>query len=267
MNDINLYEQIPKDDLPVRLHYHYDCDYIYPAHWHEHTEFHFIFSGSAVLRCGDEYINLSSKDCAIINSNELHECVSGKCSYICMILPPSFLENEHVIFERIVHDEAISKIFADMVHILKDKKSRYDLHIHGLVYILLSYLLSSHVRETLTENEYITRAKKLDSINSAIKYINEHFTDDIMVDELARCSHMSRGHFSHTFKAVTGKTVKQYINELRLTKAAGLLKNTDMTVTETAICSGFSDSNYFSRLFKRTYDKTPCEYRNSFFMN
>ena len=88
-----------------------------------------------------------------------------------------------------------------------------------------------------------------------------------MLDELARCSHMSSGHFSRMFKAVTGKTVKQYINELRLSKAAGLLKNTDMTVTETAIYCGFSDSNYFSRLFKRTYDKTPCEYRNSFFMN
>ncbi|HIU57973.1 MAG TPA: helix-turn-helix transcriptional regulator [Candidatus Ornithomonoglobus merdipullorum] len=40
-----------------------------------------------------------------------------------------------------------------------------------------------------------------------------------------------------------------------------------MTVTETAICCAFFDSNYFPRLFKRTYDKTPCEYRNSFFMN
>ncbi len=72
MNDINLYEKIPKYPFPVRIAPYLRNGYKFPVHWHEHTEIHYFFKGVGRLRYGEEYFELSEGDCVIINGNELH---------------------------------------------------------------------------------------------------------------------------------------------------------------------------------------------------
>ena len=63
--------------------------------------------------------------------------------------------------------------------------------------------------------------------------------------------HVSEGRFSHLFKESAGMAPLQYINKVRLEKAANLLKRGDYTVAEVANAVGFSDYNHFGRLFRR----------------
>ena len=263
MNDPKLYEQIPKDDFPVRLHDNKNAEYLCQPHWHEHFELHFIFSGRAVLKCGNEYTELKENDCALINCNELHECVSGRCSYICLILSPSFIKNERVVFERTARDETIISLFNEILKSVRSGGQYYQMRVLGLTYILLSHLLTNYAKERLTESEYIMRSKNLDAVNLSVKYINQNYTENISSGEIADAAHLSKGYFCHIFKNVMGRSVTKYINELRLAKAAELLKSTDMNITEAALCSGFSDPNYFARVFKREFGKTPREYRTA----
>ena len=105
MNRIELYEKIPKDSFPVRITPFLDNNYKFPAHWHEHTELHYFFKGMGRLRYGEEHIELSEGDCVIINGNELHGgegSSTRKCSYLCIIIPPSFFELNHIIFEKVI---------------------------------------------------------------------------------------------------------------------------------------------------------------------
>ena len=64
------------------------------------------------------------------------------------------------------------------------------------------------------------------------------------------------------FKSSVGLTPMAYVKKLRLEKAAELLASTDMNITETAEKCGFDDPNYFARLFKKSFGKTPREFKN-----
>ena len=81
--------------------------------------------------------------------------------------------------------------------------------------------------------------------------------------ELADLIHVSEGRFSHLFKESAGMAPLQYINKVRLEKAANLLKRGDYTVAEVAAAVGFSDYNHFGRLFRRTFGCAPVEARKN----
>ena len=99
--------------------------------------------------------------------------------------------------------------------------------------------------------------KNMSRINDAIKYIEQNYTDSISTKRLAKLTNVSEGHFCHIFKEAIGKTAIEYQTNLKLNKAVDLLKTTDMTVLEIAMQCGFSDANYFVRIFKKYKNCTP----------
>lgn len=261
MNDVALYEIIPKSSFPIRLLDYSNEQYAFALHWHEHIEIHHIFSGTAVIRCADEIIELSQNDCVIINGNELHQGMGGVCSYGCIILPPSFFDDAHVVFDRTARSEAITDMFTKIYKSFREQKTEYKHEIKGYTNLLVANLIRNHTKETLSENLYLNRMQKLDKINNAVKYINENFTEKITTSKLAEMTHLSEGHFCSIFKEATGMTAKEFINELRIKKAADLISSTNMTITEAAMYSGFPDANYFTKMFKKSMGQTPSSIR------
>lgn len=263
MNDLLLYEKIPEDKFPIRLLDYTDMPYSFNAHWHEHTEIHYIFNGTAALQCGDELVELEAGDCAIINSNELHSGESGICSYGCMILPPYFFEDHWIVFERVVRSDTVSDLFARIYSALRADEYGGRLEIKGYTYLLVTHLARKWAKEVLSRSVYARRSQKQEKINTAIKYINDNFAENITTSTLSRLVHLSEGYFCNVFKETMGLTATEYINGLRVKKAADLLAATDMSVTEAALCSGFSDLNYFSRVFKKRMGFTPNSVRKN----
>jgi AraC-like DNA-binding protein len=68
---------------------------------------------------------------------------------------------------------------------------------------------------------------------------------------LAEVAGMSRFYFCHSFKEVTGQTISDYINYIRISMAESKLDNTDLSITDIALSVGFDDINYFSRVYKK----------------
>ncbi|MDD6485143.1 MAG: AraC family transcriptional regulator [Clostridiales bacterium] len=257
MNDMELYEKIPEEEFPIRLLRNPSSDFRFAPHWHEHTEIHFIFEGTARIKCADKLAVLNRRDCFIVNGNELHEGVEGNCNYGCIILPPSFFEKNHVIFKNIIRDETVSELMVSIFSEFENADEAGLLAIKGYTYLLVSHLIRCHSEKRFNESNYRRYFEKLDRINSAVKYISENYADNITTAELAGMVHMSEGHFCHVFKEVMGSTAKEYLNSIRIKKAKGLLEETAMTVTEAAYCCGFSDANYFARIFKKYEGTTP----------
>ena len=100
------------------------------------------------------------------------------------------------------------------------------------------------------------------NIDEIIKYIDEHFTDDITLMLLSKKFYIKQSYLSGLFKKKTGMNYLQYLTEKRIEKAKILLVNTNMAVYEIALETGYSDPKYFSQLFRRLTGETPQKYRN-----
>jgi transcriptional regulator GlxA family with amidase domain len=96
------------------------------------------------------------------------------------------------------------------------------------------------------------------------EHIHQHLTEDISRDIVAARASLSPGAFSRFFKTRTGKTLPQYVNELRVGRACSRLAETDDKVADIALDCGFQNLANFNRQFHRLMDASPREYRHRF---
>src|SRR3990172_12441555 len=92
--------------------------------------------------------------------------------------------------------------------------------------------------------------------------IEEQFSRELKISELARMVNVSASHLRHLFKSETGLTPTQYLKRLRMQKAQALLETTFLSVKQISNEVGFSNDTYFSREFKKTYGVAPGRYRH-----
>jgi len=98
-------------------------------------------------------------------------------------------------------------------------------------------------------------------IGAAISHLEANYQQTVAVEDLARIARMSKRSFMRTFRAATGLSPIAYLIQLRINRAAALLRSTSDTVTEIALRSGFEDSNYFARQFGKQMGLSPRRYR------
>ena len=113
-------------------------------------------------------------------------------------------------------------------------------------------------------NVLVKRGEKSnDIVESAQKYIDDNFSKDISLDDISRMMNLSPYYFSKLFKEKTGENYVEYLTRIRIERAKEMLKSPDKTMKE--ICSevGYSDPNYFSRIFKKVVGLPPTEYRET----
>ena len=94
-------------------------------------------------------------------------------------------------------------------------------------------------------------------------YFNEHYNEDISIEEYAQSRGMSVSWFLRNFKQVTMKSPMQYILSMRIDNAVSLLETTDYTVTEISTIVGYENPLYFSRIFKKQKGVSPSDYRKA----
>lgn len=99
-----------------------------------------------------------------------------------------------------------------------------------------------------------------DNIENAIRYFNEHYMEDVNVEEYAKSIYLSPCSFNRKFKQEVKITPLQYVISLRIAKAKTLLENKTYNVKQTAFAVGFKNPLYFSRLFTKHTGLSPTEY-------
>ena len=95
-----------------------------------------------------------------------------------------------------------------------------------------------------------------------LAYLCDNYTRELTAQSVAESLNYSESYLRHVFREKSGVTLGAYLISLRLSHAKTFLKS-GCTVTETAFLCGFSDSNYFSVLFKKKYGVTPNKYKNA----
>ena len=116
-------------------------------------------------------------------------------------------------------------------------------------------------REICTKMENSKEKEAVSVIDRAKEYIEENFRKDISLDDVSREVDISPYYFSKLFKQETGKNFIEHLTEIRLKNARELLQNSQLSIKEICAESGYSDPNYFSRIFKKYEGVTPSEFR------
>lgn len=150
--------------------------------------------------------------------------------------------------------ETVSQLLAVMVQ-------EYQAQKEGVKTLLISVFLQLIV--------LLSRACQLESgvmedirqMSDAFSYISKNYRQEITADKLAQLCHMSVRNFSRLFKKTYGISPGNCVIQLRIQHACRLLSNPQVPISEAAFLSGFSDSNYFSRQFKKVTGMTPRGYR------
>lgn len=253
---------------------------IFPPHWHEQLILMNIRSGSLVLQCvGQEFV-ANQGDVLVVNPNEIHSGLNPglelnydliKLDLILLIGNQADLQQSkyvelilknHMLFQnKIKNDKLILSYIANIILEYREHKEGYELAVRGYAYQLLTCLLREYIKVIPTQNDMDMQYRRIKQINGAINYMEEHLSDKITLKDLAEISNLSLIHFSRVFKSISGYSPMDYLNRLRIQRATQLLLESDLTIIQIAMDTGFSDSNYFSRAFKKVREQTPSEFR------
>ncbi len=101
-------------------------------------------------------------------------------------------------------------------------------------------------------------------VRSALDFINDHYKEEFSIDEVAEIACLSTDHFIRLFRAEVGISPRQYVINLRLSRAKVLFSTESMPISEVAMEVGYTDPSYFTRLFRRHTSFTPQQYRDTF---
>ena len=98
-------------------------------------------------------------------------------------------------------------------------------------------------------------------IKEAFAFIEQNFQNDISVEDIAAACGLNRSYFGKIFHENTGKTPQAFLISYRMTKAAELLKLTDLSVSDIGNAVGYPNQLHFSRAFKNVYGISPRQWR------
>ena len=139
------------------------------------------------------------------------------------------------------------------------REEQYKRVVSTQLHLLLMMIAHEYLNVACSEED--SKRKKSDvAVDSLIRYLNAHYTEQITSGEIAERFEMNFDYLNRVFSSATGSTIFYYINMLRISNAKQLITTTNLTFAEVAYLVGIEDRYYFTRLFKRYVGMTPTEY-------
>ena len=131
-----------------------------------------------------------------------------------------------------------------------------DMKINEILSSLLTLLMAE------SWHKKTQRGKVKQSVLPVKDYLDEHYMETIMLDDLAERFYISKNYLTRIFREQFGMSIKTYLQVVRITQAKRLLRTTDKTIEEIGVECGFGSLYYFSRCFKEIEGTPPSIYRS-----
>ncbi|MFT3700772.1 MAG: AraC family transcriptional regulator [Agriterribacter sp.] len=158
------------------------------------------------------------------------------------------------------NDNEVSELINKLIRICSGTNQSKNIYADlNLKELLIRLVQSQHLEQVIKE---ASGQPNMGRWQFVLDYIHQHIGDKILINELSIKSHLNRTSFFKMFKEQFGITPIEYITRERVRLAKHLLTDTNHNITEISWQSGFSDVNYFVRLFKKTEGVTPGVYRS-----
>lgn len=194
-----------------------------------------------------------------------HTRLPFKCSFIHLIVEDSFLKQIVSTFPDYIdisnHQKKYQCLFSEIISAFSFPSNNYELYLGGKLLQLL-YMLSCEASSAENAGD-----GGKDIVMRGIAYMDDHFTEDITLNDIAKSLNLSPIYFHQKFSHAMGRTTPyNYILNKRIDLAKKLLASSTITLAEIAFQCGFSSQSYFGQVFKRKTNMTPYEYRKIYYM-
>lgn len=157
----------------------------------------------------------------------------------------------------------ISREYEDLFRRMRDELVRCSWgYEEMLTYLFRELLMTMHRR--MTENAPRVSGFIQDEIDRARAFFDEHYNEEISIEQYAVSRNMSTSWFNRSFRSAVGTSPMQYILDVRIRNAQTLLETTDYSVGNIASLVGYENPMYFSRLFRKAKGLSPSKYRKTF---
>jgi AraC-like DNA-binding protein/mannose-6-phosphate isomerase-like protein (cupin superfamily) len=261
-------------DLTEQKHQHDFCELVIVTrgramHWLEERDFP-VTAGDVFLLQGKQSHYFHQRDnLSLINvmydpeqislpENDLRK-LPGYCALF--LLEPAYRRSHrfasrlHLGQVDLAHAEQLA---VDMELEHERKEPGFEAVLRAKLIELMVYLSRQYNSAESTEAHALLR------VGSVIGALENDFSKDWKLEELQAIAHMSRSNLMRVFRRATGQTPIDYLIRLRVQKAMELMRDPGLTITDIAVQTGFNDSNYFSRQFRRIVGVSPRTFRASF---
>lgn len=228
--------------------------------------FQYTLKGAGKIRVGEQTHDLQPGDAFFVK-------IPGDHTYY---LPPDG-ESWEFIYITLFGDEAFhsyEKITEEIGHVFK-----LDVYAPAIQSIFQTL---DKVRQQQMNNAYVTSAAAYEflmklsadifqakdentlpsAVTEATAFMNSNYADPISLDDIVDASGLSKYHFTRLFHQKMHATPIQYLTKLRINKAMELLKNDTLSVEAIALRVGFSNGNYFTKVFRSYLGVAPSVFRN-----
>lgn len=254
-------------------------------HWHKEIEFTLILSGNMFYQVNEETYYLSKGEALFGNSNTLHTGRMDKhkdCRYLSVTFDPkiiygyegSLIQNKYI--NPLQKDTTFSALHFDLsmpwhkevveylwqLYALKEQDAYLkELDIQLLLLKIWRLLISNRphtAKEIKKQDEQNVRR-----IKQILSYIETKYSEKIELEDIARHINLCKSECCRLFKRYMGISLFEYIIEYRIEKSLPFVTAADISVTEAAFRVGFSDPNYYSKVFRKLKGCSPTKYRQA----
>ncbi len=221
------------------------------GHTHDYHQLVFPLSGHQRLYIDNRELHVSLGDGAIIYKNTYHQFqAEDKFRFLVMDtedLPDNILNFPDVLF-------TLDNSLLSYIHFIDNQLTiTSNLTIEESIFQLLMQLLAN-----LEWQEHIDIRLKV-----VMHHLNENLAQKHSIESLANIACLSPSHFKSLFKQHFRLTPMQYLTRLRMEKAMGLMRHTDLPIYMIAEACGYQDVSAFSRRFLLSFQQSPSQYRGS----
>ncbi len=259
-------------------------------HWHDEVEFIYVVRGQIGYQLNGSYVSMKEGEGIFVNSRQLHVIKSENvdCELYCLIFHPVVLSASKHIVEKhvnpIIENDSIPYVVLSenearqrrMLHDIKeiegfegpgndfdreyDRKPGHELGTMRLIYDIWSELYHYLDIEHKTD---IQKNHGLAIVERMMNYVYENYQEKLSLEKLCEVGNIGKTKCESLFDKYLNMSPMEYVRNYRLEKSFGLLENTDMTVTQIALETGFADGSYFSKVFRANVGLSPQEYRRN----
>jgi xylan 1,4-beta-xylosidase len=248
----------------------------FDMHGHKEVELLLVLKGELQLIVNGIRYELKEDDLFFVNSGQMHSTTGqGENIIVAIQVNLEYFENIYPQIKNISFQwptgaqtyqyqevfQEIRRYIAQMVGDYRRAEKGYQLAIesglNSLLLIILRNIPQAQKQET------VQSGKDMQRIQNILSYIEEHYTERITLEEVAKQEFMNSYYLSHFFKAKLGISFQEYLNYIRLNKAISLLGSSGENITDIALKSGFANVKSFHNSFRNVYGKTPGEYRRA----
>lgn len=244
-----------------------------PQHWHSDLEFLLVLDGSLAISSHSVNLIADKQDMMLFNSYEPHRLTSTSGTSLVLVLQfsPSFCRNYYPALERtcfhqnlLPHSEKAAQLksyLLEMASSFFQEPQFFSLRCIGLLNLFTEQLFLTLPYSKNNTKEQDRQTKNILRMQSILSHIEHYYTEKLLLSDISEKEGLSLSYLSHLFKETLGISFQSYLKQLRFEKAVNLLSQTESSILDISIASGFSDIKYLNQLFIQYLGCTPGEYR------